>query len=74
MKPIQYCCLIIILALVTAADCWAAPTGHKLLRKQADQAFHLYVRIFPDALRAWRAVRLPGGRVRHAGGNGKDDG
>ena len=40
MKPIKYICLIIILALATASNCWAGQTEHELLRKQARQAFN----------------------------------
>ena len=40
MKPIIYICLIIILALATASNCWAGQTEHELLRKQARQAFN----------------------------------
>ena len=38
MKPIKYICLIIILALATASNCWAGQTEHELLRRQARQA------------------------------------
>ncbi len=39
MKPIKYICLIIILALATASNCWAGQTEHQMLRQQARQAF-----------------------------------
>ena len=40
MKPIKYICLIIILALAAASNCWAGQAEHKLLRKQATQAYN----------------------------------